>query len=98
MSLKTNAATTTTEDLRNNFGEELGRFYYDEEMDATAVSRWINAVMAMPHVTGAILIDSSTGLCLGAAGKASEEDATFLTVASRSAMGPDGVGAVSYKD
>lgn len=33
-----------------------------------------------------------------AAGKATEDDATYLTVASRSALDKDGVGAVAYKD
>lgn len=33
-----------------------------------------------------------------AAGKATEDDATYLTVASRSALDTEGVGAVTYKD
>jgi hypothetical protein len=73
--------------------------------------------MEAPDVTGALLIESITGLCLGGSslppscllfadgsehisvvGKATEEDATFLTVASRSALDAEGVGAVAFKN
>jgi len=78
--------------------------------------------MEAQGVTGALLIDSSTGICLGgwffrsgtpfvpppealtvvarrtAAGKATEDDATFLAVASRDALDGEGVGAVIFKD
>lgn len=82
--------------------------------------------MNAPNVNGALLIEASSGICLGgmfhhhltyaratvslrtlltdlfvpllAAGKATEDDATFLTVASRAALDKDGVGAVAYKD
>ncbi|KAL0638578.1 hypothetical protein Q9L58_002304 [Maublancomyces gigas] len=67
-------------------------------MDPTAISRWLETVMSAPNVDGALLIEASSGICLGAAGKATEDDATFLTVASRSALDTDGVGAVAYKD
>jgi len=48
-------------------------------------------------VTGAILIDVKSGLCLGAAGKAREDDAPQLTVASRQACDGEGVGVVSLR-
>ena len=79
--------------------------------------------MGASNVTGALLIDSQTGLCLGglfipsflpctskeggvnvlyggvkARGKATEDDATYITVASRAALDVKGVGAVAYKD
>jgi hypothetical protein len=53
--------------------------------------------METPAITGAILIDSSTGLCLGAAGHAKEEDAAVLAVASREACDEEGVGAVKVR-
>lgn len=67
-------------------------------MDPTAICRWLESVMEAQGVTGALLIDSSTGICLGAAGKATEDDATFLAVASRDALDGEGVGAVIFKD
>ena len=53
--------------------------------------------METPQVQGAILIDAASGLCLGAAGKAREDDAPQLTVASRSACDAEGVGAVTLR-
>lgn len=53
--------------------------------------------MDAPSVTGAILIDSKSGLCLGAAGKANEDDAAQLVVASRSACDQQGVGIVELR-
>ncbi|PUU75116.1 hypothetical protein B9Z19DRAFT_1091091 [Tuber borchii] len=67
-------------------------------MDPTAVTKWLDNVMGASNVTGALLIDSQTGLCLGARGKATEDDATYITVASRAALDTKGVGAVAYKD
>ncbi|CUS15760.1 unnamed protein product, partial [Tuber aestivum] len=90
-----------------------------EIMDPMAICRWLESVMEAQGVTGALLIDSSTGICLGgwfsrprtlsrdvltmvvetlAAGKATEDDATFLAVASRDALDGEGVGAVAFKD
>jgi len=67
-------------------------------MNPSAVTKWLDGVMLTSNVTGALLIDASTGLCLGARGKATEEDATYITVASRAALDRKGVGAVAYKD
>jgi hypothetical protein len=53
--------------------------------------------METPGVQGAILIDEQSGLCLGAAGKAREDDAPQLTVASRSACDEEGVGVVQLR-
>ncbi len=53
--------------------------------------------MESPGVTGAILVDSSSGLCLGAAGKAIEEDAPALLIAGRRAVDTDGVGVVKVR-
>jgi len=66
-------------------------------MDVTAVTRFLESLMETPAVTGAILIDSSTGLCLGATGHAKEEDAAVLAVASREACDEEGVGAVKVR-
>ncbi|KAH0612726.1 uncharacterized protein H6S33_009106 [Morchella sextelata] len=67
-------------------------------MDPTAISRWLSQVMDTPNVNGALLVEASTGICLGASGKATEDDATYLVVASRDGLDADGVGAVVYKD
>lgn len=53
--------------------------------------------MTSPEVTGAILIDVKSGLCLGVAGKAVEDDAPALVVASREACDEQGVGVVKVR-
>lgn len=53
--------------------------------------------MDASSVAGAILIDSKSGLCLGAIGKANQDDAAQLVVASRSACDAQGVGAVELR-
>ncbi|KAF8463529.1 hypothetical protein BDZ91DRAFT_309591 [Kalaharituber pfeilii] len=67
-------------------------------MDSVAVSKWLDSVMESSNITGALLVDPATGLCLGARGKATEADATYLTIAARTALDSKGVGAVAYKD
>ncbi|KAI5838368.1 hypothetical protein DFP73DRAFT_599883 [Morchella snyderi] len=67
-------------------------------MEPQAVAKWLDCVMEASNVTGAMMIDMSSGHCLGARGKATEEDATYISVASRSALDPKGVGVVVYKD
>ncbi|KAI5785506.1 hypothetical protein DFH27DRAFT_261622 [Peziza echinospora] len=67
-------------------------------MDSTAVTKWLDSVMESSNITGALLVEFKTGLCLGARGKATEADATYLTVAARTALDSKGVGAVAYKD
>ena len=49
------------------------------------------------QVTGAILIDTSSGLCLGAIGDAREEDAAQLLIAARTACDDEGIGAVRVR-
>lgn len=53
--------------------------------------------MGDPRVSGAMMIDASHGLCLCCAGKAVEEDAAALVVASRNALDCNGVGAVRVR-
>ncbi|KAL7273143.1 hypothetical protein RUND412_004016 [Rhizina undulata] len=67
-------------------------------MEPAAVNKWLDGVMAASNVTGALLIEVSTGICLGVRGNATEEDATYITVASRTALDSKGVGAVAYRD
>lgn len=67
-------------------------------MDSAAVAKWLDTVMESSNITGALLIDFQSGLCLGARGKATESDSTYLTIAARTALDSKGVGAVAYKD
>ncbi|KAK6512065.1 hypothetical protein TWF481_000962 [Arthrobotrys musiformis] len=67
-------------------------------MDAAGISKTLDAMMTSPHVIGALIIDSTSGLCLGSRGKATEADATYLTIAARSALKKDSIGAVLHKD
>jgi hypothetical protein len=53
--------------------------------------------MDTPSVSGAILIDAKSGLCLGVAGKVKEDDAPQLTVSSWQACDSEGVGVVSLR-
>lgn len=67
-------------------------------VDARAIlTHWLCCRMDAPSVAGAILIDSKSGLCLGAIGKANQDDAAQLVVASRSACDAQGVGAVELR-
>ncbi|CCX07356.1 hypothetical protein FPQ18DRAFT_352255 [Pyronema domesticum] len=66
-------------------------------MDPSAITRFLDGVMASPSVSGAILINAQDGLCLGATGKAREDDAPQLLVASRKACDQDGVGCVQIR-
>ncbi|KAA8908845.1 hypothetical protein FN846DRAFT_944420 [Sphaerosporella brunnea] len=66
-------------------------------MDPSAITRFLDEVMETPQVHGAILIDFQSGLCLGAAGKAREDDAPQLAVASREACDQEGVGVVQVR-
>lgn len=51
--------------------------------------------MDAPGVSGAILVDMRSGLSLGVLGRAREDDAPQLAVASRAACDAEGVGVVS---
>ncbi|KAI5853866.1 hypothetical protein BZA05DRAFT_444140 [Tricharina praecox] len=66
-------------------------------MDSSAITQFLDSIMESPAVTGVILCDIKSGLCLGAAGKAKEDDAPQLTVASRQACDNEGVGVVSLR-
>jgi hypothetical protein len=68
-------------------------------MDPTAITRFLDNIMGTPnaHISGAILVDASSGLCLGAKGKAREDDAAQLTIASRTACDSMGVGVVTVR-
>ncbi|KAI5805116.1 hypothetical protein EDC01DRAFT_610201 [Geopyxis carbonaria] len=67
-------------------------------MDPVAIHRFLESVMEAPAVTGAILIDSASGLCLGAAGKAKEDDAPHLSIAAKTACDAQGVGIVKLRE
>ncbi|KAF8534281.1 hypothetical protein BDD12DRAFT_757020 [Trichophaea hybrida] len=66
-------------------------------MDPTAITRFLDSVMLTPSVSGAIIIDTKSGLCLGAVGKARDNDAPQLTVASWQACDNEGIGVVSLR-
>ncbi|KAI9787244.1 MAG: hypothetical protein M1839_003482 [Geoglossum umbratile] len=67
-------------------------------MESEGISRWLDKAMEGEGVAGAVLVNSSTGLCLGARGVATEADATFLTVAARRSLDKRAIGAVAYRD